>query len=155
MRGKASDTRIRTVGYRITPAHAGKSVAVSPTSSVSGDHPRACGEKALAWFQRRKEMGSPPRMRGKVTPEALTTFLWGITPAHAGKSHPLRSLLRLLRDHPRACGEKEFQVRSDVEQKGSPPRMRGKVSIGPHLLSVGRITPAHAGKSSAYQRSAH
>ena len=65
-------------------------------------------------------------MRGKELDAFKITFDDGITPAHAGKSYPLRPVRWLRRDHPRACGEKKpFEV-DGYKIMGSPPRMRGK-----------------------------
>ena len=51
------------------------------------------------------------------------------------------------RDHPRVCGEKFDMLPLEIRQKGSPPRMRGKVGHGlAPKFEVG-ITPAYAGKS--------
>ena len=52
--------------FRITPAHAGKRNHVQMRMIQAGDHPRACGEKPAAGQIMHGEMGSPPRMRGKV-----------------------------------------------------------------------------------------
>ena len=49
----------------ITPAHAGKSLTVSPSRSGNRDHPRACGEKLYTNRYDVAQRGSPPRMRGK------------------------------------------------------------------------------------------
>ena len=50
-------------------------------------------------------------------------------------------------DYPRVGGEKDAQVCSEIVEKGSPPRGRGKVlAAGLHNL-IDRITPAWAGKS--------
>ena len=68
-------------------------------------------------------------MRGKEQMEQGAGRLWGITPACAGKS--------LADEYP------------DQAARGSPPRVRGKVSAsGVYVLSAG-ITPACAGKSVA------
>ena len=70
----------------ITPAYAGKSFAHFFQVCFAGDHPRVCGEKRNTLMPFSSGMGSPPRMRGKVS--AFRTFyqLDGITPAYAGKS---------------------------------------------------------------------
>ena len=127
MRGKGGRSGLQIVPRRITPAYAGKSFTRELLLIVSRDHPRVCGEKngenGLTFHQ----MGSPPRMRGKVGWSAERSRPEGITPAYAGKSF-LRSSSQLLNgDHPRVCGEKY-------------PAMK---SILPPL----RITPAYAGKS--------
>ena len=50
-------------------------------------------------------------------------------------------------DHPRVCGEKGRTGALDVVQRGSPPRMRGKVRELLFSFHCARITPAYAGKS--------
>ena len=50
-------------------------------------------------------------------------------------------------DHPRVCGEKFNQLPLEIRQKGSPPRVRGKVSYHMKGMAADRITPACAGKS--------
>ena len=70
----------------------------------------------------------------------------GITPAYAGKRQRRATACTWLRDHPRVCGEKRENRMSKVYSRGSPPRMRGKVSAGATLPRLGGITPAYAGK---------
>ena len=52
------------------------------------------------------KLGSPPRMRGKVSLEDVLYRDRGITPAYAGKSSSNLSMFNSSRDHPRVCGEK-------------------------------------------------
>ena len=49
-------------------------------------------------------------------------------------------------DHPRVCGEKHIAFHVFDLDKGSPPRMRGKVVSSVTLESSIGITPAYAGK---------
>ena len=49
------------------------------------DHPRVCGEKFYIVLPLYNLLGSPPRMRGKVSGEPLTSATARITPAYAGK----------------------------------------------------------------------
>ena len=49
------------------------------------DHPRVCGEKLSDTDVEKVEVGSPPRVRGKVLDVASITPGCGITPACAGK----------------------------------------------------------------------
>ena len=86
MRGKAARPLLLAGGGRITPAHAGKSLERAVSSSLSRDHPRACGEKVVPITVFSPLMGSPPRMRGKAGGHAHAHHERGITPAHAGKS---------------------------------------------------------------------
>ena len=147
MRGKGGRSGLQIVPRRITPAYAGKSFTRELLLIVSRDHPRVCGEKngenGLTFHQ----MGSPPRMRGKVGWSAERSRPEGITPAYAGKSF-LRSSSQLLNgDHPRVCGEKTLAVQSSNSHQGSPPRMRGKVVDRFSYAVAFGITPAYAGKS--------
>ena len=85
-------------------------------------------------------------MRGKAMHRKFQSPADGITPAYAGKS-PNYSRVRLRRgDHPRLCGEKFRLALGDNDFTGSPPPMRGKVSLTLAADVCGRITPAYAGK---------
>ena len=147
MRGKGTKRCSSRRGGRITPAYAGKSKRIAPSSVLFGDHPRVCGEKPRPRLWRVPAKGSPPRMRGKEVITMTTRQETRITPAYAGKS-TLAGLLHItLRDHPRVCGEK-LQIRCPADlHPGSPPRMRGKVfGLVSSIPGLG-ITPAYAGKS--------
>ena len=127
MRGKAFPMRSPIGGPRITPAYAGKSGWWPPVPCRCGDHPRVCGEKCRATSLARPGLGSPPRMRGKVS--------------HAYKDYAA------IRITPRVCGEKIVAVPEKESLEGSPPPMRGKVlDVVVGEFAVG-ITPAYAGKS--------
>ena len=86
MRGKGWLLLTLTVRNGITPAYAGKSVSWYLVWSHIQDHPRVCGEKVVIYWRRRCLLGSPPRMRGKVTMNLYPHDIEGITPAYAGKS---------------------------------------------------------------------
>ena len=147
MRGKALYDLEQDSAARITPAHAGKRGSGLVKMCLIGDHPRACGEKFTKCAASTGCKGSPPRMRGKVSFFLSQYFTVGITPAHAGKSMGTACTMRLNKDHPRACGEKDSVILLFLPVGGSPPRMRGKAFVlCGHGGFVG-ITPAHAGKS--------
>ena len=131
---------------RITPAYAGKSHTVFPFAHVKEDHPRLCGEKALAILLAIGKLGSPPPMRGKAA--RFLQFLppAGITPAYAGKSGVLSGVLYAFEDHPRLCGEKVEKKGIRESRAGSPPPMRGKDNRTHDTERSIRITPAYAGK---------
>ena len=67
-------------------------------------------------------------MRGKDGPVDLCISHAGITPAYAGKSKTKPEDKPKTEDHPRVCGEKHSIDLLSNASKGSPPRMRGKVS---------------------------
>ena len=91
-------------------------------------------------------LGSPPRMRGKVTLQDVPCDSVGITPACAGKSTKSRNAIRSRWDHPRMCGEKNIWVADVTTSIGSPPHVRGKGVLPPMLWLWPGITPACAGK---------
>ena len=112
MRGKEFEEGLRQNEQGITPAYAGKSYTAALALAVSRDHPRVCGEKAVADTKSTSIKGSPPRMRGKgIWRQPMATGA-GITPAYAGKSCHVSLLLLSNRDHPRVCGEKTKKIPS-------------------------------------------
>ena len=110
VRGKDSPENKDISGRGITPACAGKSQLQHVGHTQAGDHPRVCGEKPALMSPRETTVGSPPRVRGKVTscPGQLPVFR--ITPACAGKSFSACSKSCLCWDHPRVCGEKTKKI---------------------------------------------
>ena len=92
-------------------------------------------------------------MRGKAPAPNQTPACCGITPAYAGKSYSLFHSTEVEQDHPRLCGEKFLIPRIAASQLGSPPPMRGKVSVSSFSIGSSRITPAYAGKSHDRRRS--
>ena len=147
MRGKVGDHAVIGVHHRSTPAHAGKSHCSRRRATALRDHPRACGEKPRVSSPIGRQMGSPPRMRGKGEVEAGKESVDRITPAYAGKRGRCPRPAGRRWDHPRVCGEK---IRARLHPRflvGSPPRMRGKVRELLFSFHCARITPAYAGKS--------
>ena len=149
MRGKVGDHAVIGVHHRSTPAHAGKSHCSRRRATALRDHPRACGEKPRVSSPIGRQMGSPPRMRGKGEVEAGKESVDRITPAYAGKRGRCPRPAGRRWDHPRVCGEK---IRARLHPRflvGSPPRMRGKAFLINATASFSGITPAYAGKSGA------
>ena len=126
MRGKVAGVWNADLARRITPACAGKSKSKALSMMDTWDHPRMCGEKENFREPGRVRVRSPPRMRGKDSPENKEISGRGITPAYAGKSWNSLALKCLL--------------------MGSPPRMRGKADGHRKARRRTRITPAYAGK---------
>ena len=85
-------------------------------------------------------------MRGKGGDYDPPRVFSGITPAYAGKREAISEDILLSQDHPRLCGEKLRELISTVYSLGSPPPMRGKVSLRDAVKLDERITPAYAGK---------
>ena len=147
MRGKRLQLLHQLLVFRITPAHAGKTQKTFSFSTRRADHPRACGENPESGIPKLSNVGSPPRMRGKRDPALEGFSLRRITPAHAGKTLPVKNPLPQHPDHPRACGENSTATTCRTPVSGSPPRMRGKPLCGGMATAQHRITPAHAGKT--------
>ena len=147
MRGKVGDHAVIGVHHRSTPAHAGKSHCSRRRATALRDHPRACGEKPRVSSPIGRQMGSPPRMRGKGEVEAGKESVDRITPAYAGKRGRCPRPAGRRWDHPRVCGEK---IRARLHPRflvGSPPRMRGKERKRCCTATGTGITLAYAGKS--------
>ena len=89
-------------------------------------------------------------MRGKLETVALRGEQPRITPAHAGKTTEQQGSGIGRADHPRACGENDCMSYTRLKSSGSPPRMRGKRRQTIDNNGGARITPAHAGKTSAF-----
>ena len=106
-----------------------------------------CGEKTGLSSRISPCGGSPPRVRGKVATLTFFRLFSGITPACAGKSRAPDGARSAPKDHPRVCGEKCYPNNHLQGNKGSPPRVRGKVAQNKGYKIATRITPACAGKS--------
>ena len=128
MRGKDQPAPRQPCLFRITPAYAGKSHVFVRYEMFYRDHPRLCGEKLPLSFFSYLTLGSPPPMRGKDSLLDNVRSIDRITPAYAGKSARWLQGQPLLQDHPRLCGEKENDGESKIQDRGSPPPMRGKGS---------------------------
>ena len=149
MRGKEQRMREARNSAGITPAYAGKSGEYMAGEDQYGDHPRVCGEKTRMTLILALQLGSPPRMRGKVAGLLKGRAEHGITPAYAGKSSTATRAARSTGDHPRVCGEKSKYRLQINWWLGSPPRVRGKAERPTGLLCAAGITPACAGKRSS------
>ena len=152
MRGKVGSAFRPLRISRITPAYAGKSPVDNVGVMCYKDHPRLCGEKLTPSTGQNASPGSPPPMRGKDLTAVLAAPRSGITPAYAGKSSAARCKRCRSWDHPRLCGEKQFNAVPPDGCGGSPPPMRGKDFCKPPFQAFLRITPAYAGKRGRRKR---
>ena len=105
MRGKHFFTQKRVDTHRITPAYAGKTRVTALIHLAARDHPRVCGENNAAARAKIAQIGSPPRMRGKLSSYLIKGFIIRITPAYAGKTADFETTTNINEDHPRVCGE--------------------------------------------------
>ena len=147
MRGTAAIVALYAKDFGITPAHAGNSFSAAASAFVAEDHPRTCGEQNPGRIPSNHKRGSPPHMRGTVPDVPFDHIKHGITPAHAGNSPLMASMVPSVRDHPRTCGEQQYQLQYQYQYQGSPPHMRGTALHAEFQPGRDRITPAHAGNS--------
>ena len=91
--------------------------------------------------------GSSPLTRGKRAGRFDRSVNGRLIPAHAGKTGPSRTPVRLSGAHPRSRGENPPDRRGPLASQGSSPLTRGKPPIGDRLRMRRRLIPAHAGKT--------
>ena len=111
------------------------------------DHPRECGKNHNHKENIPYPLGSPPRVREKLTVNPLRYSKAGITPASAGKTAFNAKDTPIIRDHPRECGKNQYINWIISLRVGSPPRVREKHDKYLSSLNNQRITPASAGKT--------
>ena len=111
--------------HGITPAGAGNTRPQSRAQDPKWDHPRGCGEYFTGFISSTTSIGSPPRVRGILKRDLETAFVRRITPAGAGNTFDDSCVFRLVKDHPRGCGEYGVTATMVPEVTGSPPRVRG------------------------------
>ena len=147
VRGKHFENRREFRLARITPACAGKTQARRRVRRRDEDHPRVCGENKDTIVQLLLNLGSPPRVRGKLRTTKSSKNDLRITPACAGKTGNNNVHIVDRKDHPRVCGENAGRLQMTDSVLGSPPRVRGKRVAMATRISAWRITPACAGKT--------
>ena len=135
VRGTVSEIVKSCYAIRITPACAGNSINKGFVALLVQDHPRVCGEQAVAMF-------------------CASSKTW-ITPACAGNSLSGTECCGDFWDHPRVCGEQDRQKKPTGTITGSPPRVRGTVPC--HAVDEIRfgITPACAGNRTTDEKKSH
>ena len=106
-----------------------------------------CGKNIKKEFRRFNSLGSPPRVREKLSVHWFDTFEIRITPACAGKTNQRTERRLEKRDHPRVCGKNPNNESDNVTLWGSPPRVREKHKLAVHDEAHLGITPACAGKT--------
>ena len=146
-RGKQlSDGRDVAV-FGLIPAHAGKTRSPRRPRVHAGAHPRSRGENTARSRPAKRYSGSSPLTRGKPSSTACLRRRWRLIPAHAGKTGEWSHLPRGCGAHPRSRGENARRTRDLLGCGGSSPLTRGKHHWYREGFFVGRLIPAHAGKT--------
>ena len=147
MRGKLP-TLVRASGaWRNIPAYAGKTMPMIRTSTGWEEHPRVCGENGLTITWGRTNLGTSPRMRGKLLFQGRIDRISRNIPAYAGKTLYGNPRGHYCQEHPRVCGENRICDCCSSPMAGTSPRMRGKQGIRPWPDAENRNIPAYAGKT--------
>ena len=153
LRGTAGADRYARLPWRFIPAPAGNGsnafmLGSSPRlrgtgSAEVGVHPRACGERSLAFDGHVVLVGSSPRLRGtgsraadnstcigsspRLRGTGLSARCYRFIPAPVGNGRRSGCRKPTSTVHPRACGERVDQDVELVALGGSSPRLRGTV----------------------------
>ena len=147
VRGRPSRRTTSTTRSGLIPACAGQTLAPAGALTAMRAHPRVCGADEVYSFNPGHDVGSSPRVRGRLGPGHLERRLVGLIPACAGQTCTFRQPMNHPRAHPRVCGADRLCDGTYADPLGSSPRVRGR----PYCLrrsgrAVGLI-PACAGQT--------
>ena len=92
-------------------------------------------------------MGSSPLTRGKPHRSGPDVILYGLIPAHAGKTSSTHPWSSPHRAHPRSRGENALAAGQMKAAYGSSPLTRGNPPLNPAATPTLGLIPAHAGKT--------
>ena len=147
VRGKRLCSRHVLCLCGLIPACAGKTSGAQTAPTHPKAHPRVCGENESFRPSHERSAGSSPRVRGKPKRKHPDSSHNGLIPACAGKTWCGCLLRRLVRAHPRVCGENSKCSGRCGSFLGSSPRVRGKPPTAPPVPVGTRLIPACAGKT--------
>ena len=116
-----------------------------PPIAAGGDHPRVRGNYPMISTGKFVTSGSPPRARELLPACLYNCESLGITPACAGITVVVPSLIYASRDHPRVRGNYKRLYPADPLRLGSPPRARELRIFFCWIFLFRGITPACAG----------
>jgi hypothetical protein len=136
-RGRPTQTEVRRLTPRATPAGAGKTATTSGWTMVPRGYPRGRGDDCSSIRHRLSSRGLPPRARGRQC-----------APAGAGTTGRSATRRRPPRGYPRGRGDDRLCGAQPVGDEGLPPRARGRPALGRVSVLARRATPAGAGTTS-------
>ncbi len=93
-------------------------------------------------------LGTPPPARGPPDPAGVVWLVARNTPACAGTTLLRSRSARPHTEHPRLRGDHVLMPGHQSTRNGTPPPARGPQRRRPHVVEVGRNTPACAGTTS-------
>ena len=132
-----------------TPARAGRGDSPPICGHGGWKHPRACGERSIGLLSMTAATETPPRVRGEEEQAQHLRQRRRNTPARAGRGLADVGVVRVVKKHPRACGERSGTAVPSAHGTETPPRVRGEDDTeGRHEVRRGN-TPARAGRGPA------
>ena len=146
-RGKRSIREDERTMTGLIPAHAGKTCPHRSRRPIHRAHPRSRGENYSELGNTPSMTGSSPLTRGKQRRTRVGVIRPRLIPAHAGKTFAAALPRPLATAHPRSRGENGGRVGGDARRGGSSPLTRGKLLTRKLGVGLGRLIPAHAGKT--------
>ena len=146
-RGKPTVWAWVGLGWRLIPAHAGKTRRRGRSRRARWAHPRSRGENSPFSHIVFGVLGSSPLTRGKLRCQATTPGAVGLIPAHAGKTNCRVGCVSHFAAHPRSRGENRPAHTNLGPNLGSSPLTRGKHNFARACVIRERLIPAHAGKT--------
>ena len=129
----------------IIPARAGFTSAVTPTPTLTRDHPRSRGVYHIRQLSSTDRRGSSPLARGLLSPCTYQPFPFRIIPARAGFTRSSARDACREPDHPRSRGVYGTPLTGSLTEQGSSPLARGLRVLRFNDVIGSGIIPARAG----------
>ena len=111
----------------ITSACAEQTATLTAGVSEPRDHLRVCGADLHSMAHVGFSLGSPPRVRSRLTLYAADNQQIGITSACAEQTILTIRWTNWTWDHLRVCGADAHNIPSEARGEGSPPRVRSRL----------------------------
>ena len=131
----------------IIPACAGSTRFPCLHHGRAGDHPRMCGEHFVPGSPLGPLRGSSPHVRGALVRLLTVVSKVGIIPACAGSTIAAGMRTPSPWDHPRMCGEHDYDGDMVHAAAGSSPHVRGAPACADYEIPRRGIIPACAGST--------
>ena len=147
VRGKRGVWRRDPLLAGYIPACAGEAAARRAAAGARRVHPRVCGGSTTERLEALAPRGTSPRVRGKRPRPAQGASGSGYIPACAGEARRCRRTRRAGMVHPRVCGGSASSLRWHFGNRGTSPRVRGKLHAGPAARAIVGYIPACAGEA--------
>ena len=147
VRGRLDVAAWVNVVFGLIPAGAGQTRPPSDRRRVLAAHPRGCGADLTLFVFLTQSIGSSPRVRGRRGRRSVEVRGHGLIPAGAGQTRDKHGQAGALGAHPRGCGADGTRPTTCTRQRGSSPRVRGRLRIEVVDGQATGLIPAGAGQT--------